>query len=63
MAAPLLAAHHVWPANPADHRRPAPAGKLWQLDGRRAGPVCHGPTTPDSLLGDAARVVKEFVDR
>jgi ubiquitin carboxyl-terminal hydrolase L3 len=39
------------------------AGKLWQLDGRRAGPVCHGPTSPDTLLQDTVAVVKQFIER
>ncbi|KAG2442345.1 hypothetical protein HXX76_002431 [Chlamydomonas incerta] len=38
-------------------------GQLWELDGRRAAPVCRGPSSPDTLLADAARVVKEFVSR
>ncbi len=42
---------------------PVFAGQLWELDGRRAGPVCHGPTSRDSLLADSARVVREFVSR
>lgn len=39
------------------------SGKLWELDGRKAGPVCHGDTTPENLLSDAARVVKGFMER
>ncbi|KAI8475782.1 MAG: peptidase C12, ubiquitin carboxyl-terminal hydrolase 1 [Monoraphidium minutum] len=39
-------------------------GQLMELDGRRAGPVSHGPTTADSLLADAARVVRrQFIER
>lgn len=37
------------------------AGQLWELDGRRRGPVPHGPTTPDSLLPDAAAVIKQLI--
>jgi Ubiquitin carboxyl-terminal hydrolase, family 1 len=25
-------------------------GRLWELDGRKSGPVAHGPTTRDTLL-------------
>eukprot|EP00197_Chlamydomonas_leiostraca_P006148 CAMPEP_0202860686 /NCGR_PEP_ID=MMETSP1391-20130828/2315_1 /ASSEMBLY_ACC=CAM_ASM_000867 /TAXON_ID=1034604 /ORGANISM="Chlamydomonas leiostraca, Strain SAG 11-49" /LENGTH=242 /DNA_ID=CAMNT_0049539909 /DNA_START=41 /DNA_END=769 /DNA_ORIENTATION=+ len=38
-------------------------GHLWQLDGRRAGPVYHGSTSADTLLEDAAGVVAQFVAR
>ncbi|KAJ9505398.1 hypothetical protein QJQ45_009575 [Haematococcus lacustris] len=38
-------------------------GLLWQLDGRRQGPVCNGPTSPNTLLQDAAAVVKQFAER
>ena len=37
-------------------------GFLYELDGRRAGPVCHGPTTPATLLSDAAAVAKRFME-
>ncbi|KXZ44273.1 hypothetical protein GPECTOR_70g504 [Gonium pectorale] len=38
-------------------------GHLWELDGRRAGPVCRGPTSPETLLKDAAAVVQQFISR
>jgi ubiquitin carboxyl-terminal hydrolase L3 len=38
-------------------------GKLYELDGRRDAPVCHGPTTEDTLLEDSAEVVKKFMAR
>lgn len=38
-------------------------GCLYELDGRRAFPVNHGPTTPDTLLEDAAKVCKGFMAR
>lgn len=38
-------------------------GKLWELDGRKAGPVCHGSSSGDTLLPDAARVVRGFMER
>ena len=38
-------------------------GSLYELDGRKAGPVNHGPTTPDTLLQDAAKVIRGFMER
>lgn len=38
-------------------------GSLYELDGRRAGPINHGPTTPDNLLKDAAAVCKKRMER
>ncbi|XP_020290479.1 ubiquitin carboxyl-terminal hydrolase isozyme L3 [Pseudomyrmex gracilis] len=38
-------------------------GNLYELDGRDAGPINHGSTTPDDLLIDAARVCKEYMKR
>ena len=38
-------------------------GKLVELDGRMPGPLEHGPTTSDSFLCDAVKIVKEqFMD-
>ncbi len=39
------------------------AGELWELDGRRAGPVSHGPLSGAGLLHDSARVAKQFMQR
>ena len=36
---------------------------LFELDGRKAGPVRHGPTTQATLLKDACQVVKNFMAR
>ena len=32
-------------------------------DGRKSGPINHGPTTKDTLLEDAAKVCKEYMAR
>jgi ubiquitin carboxyl-terminal hydrolase L3 len=37
-------------------------GQLWELDGRKARPVCHGPVGPDLLLS-AVRVARQFMAR
>jgi len=36
---------------------------LYELDGRKAGPVPHGTTSATTLLPDAIRVIKEFMAR
>lgn len=36
---------------------------LYELDGRKAGPVPHGSTTPATLLPDACKVIQEFMAR
>ncbi|KAL5207051.1 hypothetical protein ABZP36_031486 [Zizania latifolia] len=33
-------------------------GELYELDGRKTQPICHGPSSPDTLLQDAAKVIK-----
>eukprot|EP00478_Filoreta_tenera_P001867 GABV01001908.1.p2 GENE.GABV01001908.1~~GABV01001908.1.p2 ORF type:complete len:216 (-),score=115.10 GABV01001908.1:11-658(-) len=38
-------------------------GHLYELDGRKPFPINHGPTTDDSVLEDAAKVAKQFMDR
>ena len=38
-------------------------GALYELDGRKAFPINHGPTSSDTLLEDAAKVCKEFMAR
>ena len=35
--------------------------RLYELDGRKAGPIDHGPTTQATLLKDACNVVKKFM--
>lgn len=37
--------------------------KLYELDGRKDGPVLHGPTTQATLLQDSCQVIKQFMAR
>ena len=37
------------------------SGQLVELDGRKAAPISHGPTSPATLLEDVVRVVQGFV--
>lgn len=36
-------------------------GQLYELDGRKTAPVSHGPSSPTSLLQDAAKVIKGMI--
>ncbi|CAI5467870.1 unnamed protein product [Closterium sp. Yama58-4] len=36
-------------------------GRLYELDGRKPKPIDHGPSSPDSLLQDAARVMQKVI--
>ncbi|XP_071518472.1 ubiquitin carboxyl-terminal hydrolase isozyme L3 isoform X2 [Panulirus ornatus] len=38
-------------------------GTLYELDGRRKFPINHGSTSADTLLQDAAKVCRQFMDR
>lgn len=38
-------------------------GALYELDGRRKGPVNHGPSSPETLLTDSVEVIKKFIER
>lgn len=33
-------------------------GELYELDGRKSQPISHGPSSPETLLQDAAKVIK-----
>ncbi len=36
---------------------------IYELDGRKVGPIHHGPTTEETFLFDGMKVVKKFMDR
>lgn len=38
-------------------------GDLYELDGRKSFPINHGRTSDDTLLEDAAKVCKQYIDR
>lgn len=38
-------------------------GSLYELDGRKAFPINHGPTTNDTFLADACTAVQQFMNR
>lgn len=38
-------------------------GCLYELDGRKAFPINHGPSSPDTLLLDACAVINKFMAR
>ncbi|XP_022187987.1 ubiquitin carboxyl-terminal hydrolase isozyme L3 [Nilaparvata lugens] len=38
-------------------------GSLFELDGRKSFPINHGSTTSDTLLEDAVKVVKQYIER
>lgn len=35
---------------------------IYEMDGRKHGPINHGPTTPETFLKDAIQVVRKFVN-
>ncbi|GER34763.1 ubiquitin carboxyl-terminal hydrolase isozyme L3 [Striga asiatica] len=37
--------------------------QLYELDGRRAGPITHGASSPDTLLHDAAKVIQKIIQK
>ncbi|XP_077235322.1 ubiquitin carboxyl-terminal hydrolase 3-like [Tasmannia lanceolata] len=38
-------------------------GELYELDGGRSQPLSHGPSSPDSLLKDAAMVIQTMIQK
>ncbi|XP_018319205.1 ubiquitin carboxyl-terminal hydrolase isozyme L3 isoform X2 [Agrilus planipennis] len=38
-------------------------GSLYELDGRRDFPINRGPSSPEKLLEDAAKICKEYIER
>ncbi|CAN8274788.1 unnamed protein product [Cochlearia groenlandica] len=38
-------------------------GELYELDGRKAGPISHGSSSPATLLKDATKVVKKMIEK
>lgn len=38
-------------------------GQLYELDGRRSGPISHGATSPSRLLQDAAKVIQRMIQK
>lgn len=38
-------------------------GELYELDGRKSGPISHGPSSPDGLLQDAAKVIQGMIQK
>ncbi|XP_051114840.1 ubiquitin carboxyl-terminal hydrolase 3 [Andrographis paniculata] len=38
-------------------------GQLYELDGRKGGPVSHGPSSSSTILKDAAKVIKKMIEK
>ncbi|VFQ70527.1 unnamed protein product [Cuscuta campestris] len=38
-------------------------GQLYELDGRRSGPILHGKSSPDTLLQDVAKVIQKMIEK
>jgi len=38
-------------------------GYLYELDGRKSFPVNHGPSSPETILSGACKVIKDFMAR
>eukprot|EP00884_Botryococcus_braunii_P023448 jgi/Botrbrau1/9788/Bobra.85_1s0032.1 len=37
--------------------------QIWELDGRKLFPISHGPSSPETFVEDAVRVMKSFIDK
>ncbi|XP_061347686.1 ubiquitin carboxyl-terminal hydrolase 3-like [Gastrolobium bilobum] len=37
--------------------------ELYELDGRKWGPISHGPSSPSTLLRDAAKVIQSMIQK
>ncbi|GMN30980.1 hypothetical protein TIFTF001_003050 [Ficus carica] len=38
-------------------------GTLYELDGRKTGPISHGSSSPEALLKDAAQVIQGMIEK
>lgn len=38
-------------------------GQLYELDGRKSDPISHGPSSPSSLLQDAAKAIQGMIQK
>ncbi|KAJ9147663.1 hypothetical protein P3X46_029798 [Hevea brasiliensis] len=38
-------------------------GELFELDGRKSGPISHGASSPSNLLQDAAKVIRNMIQK
>ncbi|CAL0311645.1 unnamed protein product [Lupinus luteus] len=38
-------------------------GEIYELDGRKSGPISHGPSSPSTLLKDAAKVMQSMIQK
>ncbi|XP_047180774.1 ubiquitin carboxyl-terminal hydrolase 3-like isoform X2 [Vigna umbellata] len=38
-------------------------GQLYELDGRKSGPISHGVSSPSTLLKDAAKVIQSMIQK
>ncbi|OWM88342.1 ubiquitin carboxyl-terminal hydrolase 3 [Punica granatum] len=38
-------------------------GELYELDGRKSCPISHGPSSPSTLLQDAAKVIRGMIEK
>ncbi|KAL6501539.1 Ubiquitin carboxyl-terminal hydrolase 3 [Orobanche gracilis] len=39
------------------------SGQLYELDGRRAGPISHGASSGSTLLQDSAKVIQKIIQK